>query len=305
MTIIRAEKLSKWYGHVLGVSDIEWSVEGGVIGLLGPNGAGKSTLMKMIAGLMRPSRGRLEVFGAPPFSSRESRARIGYCPEHENTYNELTAHQLVTMLAELSGVPAARDAAAEALHNLGLEEAMNRRVGGFSKGMKQRAKLASCLVHDPDLLILDEPLTGVDPLARSQIVDKIRDLGAAGKTVLISSHVLYEIEALTEEIMVVYRGQVLAEGNMFEIRRLIDRHPHRIRVECEGARDLGAALLREPHVVSAAVEHGAVVLETRDPDLCYQRIAESCRELELVVRSLSSPDNNLNAVFDYLTGGRS
>jgi len=305
---ISAKQCSKWYGHVLGISDVTLDVKPGIVGLVGPNGAGKSTLMKLCAGLLRPSRGSLAIFGALPFDSAATRARIGYCPEHEGMYDELTCVQFVTAMAELSGIPSkggvARKAAERALEEVGLGDVSHRFIKGFSKGMRQRTKLAQTLVHDPDLLLLDEPLTGVDPLARAEISERIRALGAAGKTVLISSHVLHEIEALTEEIVVIYRGQVLAEGNTYRIRELIDQRPHVIRVECDRPRDLASGVTSVDHVRRIAFERNVVVIETEEPDSCYDLIAELALENGIKVRSLTSPDNNLGAVFEYLTGGK-
>ena len=305
MSIVTVDRCSKWYGQVLGVSDISWKLEGGIVGLLGPNGAGKSTLIKMMAGLLRPSRGTLSVFGKQPFEDVAVRARLGYAPEHEKTWDELTARELVTVMARLAGVPAAKaaTAAAKALDDMGMSSAMDRRVKGFSKGMRQRTKLATAIAHDPELLLLDEPLTGVDPVARVDIVERIRKLADAGKTVVVSSHVLYEIEALTSEIVVIYRGQVLAEGNIYEIRKLIDRHPHRIRVDCDQPRAIAAALAGADHVARLAFERNAVLIETRDPDNCYDLIAAAVLDNPVVVSALTSPDNNLGAVFEYLTGG--
>jgi ABC-2 type transport system ATP-binding protein len=304
--IVEAKACAKWYGHVLGVSDITWTLRGGVVGLLGPNGAGKSTLIKMIAGLLRPSRGALTVFGESPFDSARVRARIGYAPEHEKTYDELTARELVIALTRLAGVPGnlAAKAADGALEQMGMTQAAHRRVKGFSKGMRQRTKLASAIAHGPELLLLDEPLTGVDPVARAAIVERIKALAAAGKTIVVSSHVLYEIEALTTDIVVVYRGQVLAEGNIYEIRKLIDKHPHRVRVECDRPRELAGQLAATDHVSRISVERNACIVETKDPDRCYDDIAATVLARGLVVDTLTSPDNNLGAVFDYLTGGR-
>jgi ABC-2 type transport system ATP-binding protein len=180
--------------------------------------------------------------------------------------------------------------------------AMYRRVRGFSKGMRQRTKLATAIVHDPDFLLLDEPLTGVDPMARIDIVARIKQLGDAGKTIVVSSHVLYEIEALTSDILVIYRGQVLAEGNVYEIRKLIDRHPHRIRIDCDRPRTIAAALAPEDHISRISFERGGVIVETRDPDRCYDQLAAAVLAGDVTVNSLSSPDNNLGAVFEYLTG---
>ncbi len=301
--VVEATGLSKWYGHVLGVSDIAWTVRGGIIGLLGPNGAGKSTLIKLMAGLIRPSRGQLRIHGQDPFVDLGVRRRIGYAPEHESAWDELTALELVTAMAELAGVARAEaePAAKDALAQMGMTEAMHRRVKGFSKGMRQRTKLATAIAHRPDFLLLDEPLTGVDPIARAEIVARIRDLAAGGATVVVSSHVLYEIEALTSEIAVIYRGQVLAEGNVYEIRRHIDRHPHRIRVECDRPRVLAAALAAAEHVARIEITDHGILVETREPDRCYDELAATVLEHGVVVSTLSSPDNNLGAVFDYLT----
>jgi ABC-2 type transport system ATP-binding protein len=257
-----------------------------------------------MAGLLHPSRGTLAVYGQSPFHDTAVRRRIGYAPEHEQTWDELTARELVTAMARLAGVPAGKaDATARAaLDQVGMTAAMDRKVRGFSKGMRQRTKLATAIAHDPDFLLLDEPLTGVDPMARIDIVARIKQLGEAGKTVVVSSHVLYEIEALTSDILVIYRGQVLAEGNVYAIRQLIDRHPHRIRVECDQPHAVAASLAAEDHVARLSFERGAVVIETRDPDRCYDQIASAVLGAGLVVTALSSPDNNLGAVFEYLTG---
>jgi ABC-2 type transport system ATP-binding protein len=302
--VVVAERCSKWYGNVLGVSDVSWQLTGGIVGLLGPNGAGKSTLIKMMGGLLQPSRGALTVFGQNPFVDVAVRRRIGYAPEHEQTWDELTALELVTAMARLAGVPGskAKAAAQDALAQMGMTGAMHRQVRGFSKGMRQRTKLATAIAHDPDFLLLDEPLTGVDPVARVDIVERIKQLGAAGKTIVVSSHVLYEIEALTSDIVVIYRGQVLAEGNVYEIRSLIDRHPHRIRVECDQPHAIGAALAGEDHVARISFERAAVIVETRDPDRCYDQISGAVLARGVAVAALSSPDNNLGAVFEYLTG---
>ncbi len=303
---IQTEACSKWYGHVLGISDINWTVDEGVVGLLGPNGAGKSTLMKLMTGLIRPSRGTIKVFGEEPHRSAEARRRIGYCPEHEGVYNDLTALEFVTVMAELSGIETknAKPAAREAIARMGMTKAENRRLRGFSKGMRQRTKLASTIVHDPDVIVLDEPLTGVDPLARMAITDMIREFGESGKIVIVSSHVLHEIEALTSEITLIHRGQVLAEGNIYGIRKLIDQHPHRIEVECDRPRDMGGQLGDADHVRRLTFEEKKIIVETSDPDTCYGLIADVALEHNIVVQSLHSPDNNLGAVFEYLTSGR-
>ncbi|NUP06980.1 MAG: ABC transporter ATP-binding protein [Polyangiaceae bacterium] len=301
--VIEVREVSRWYGQVLGLANVWMRVDQGIVGLLGPNGAGKSTLMKVLAGLLAPHQGVALVHGRSLWHDAEARRRLGYCPEHEGVYDELTARELVTAMARLSGLDAstAHKRAGEALDSVGLSDAMDRRLKGFSKGMRQRAKLAQAFVHDPDVLLLDEPLTGCDPLARAQIVARIQELAKAGKVIVVSSHVLYEIEALTREIVLINRGRVLAEGNIYRIRELIDRHPHRVRVECDRPRVLAARLAEHEDVVRLTLSEGAVEVETRQPDHLYDVLPKTVLELGLELRSLSSPDNNLQAVFEYLT----
>jgi ABC-2 type transport system ATP-binding protein len=306
VSVVEANGVSRWYGDVLGCSDVSWKLDGGIVGLLGPNGAGKSTLIKMMAGLLRPSRGTIRVYGADPFDDPGVRCRIGYAPEHEKTWDDLTGLELVTAMARLSGVdPAKAEAtAAAALAQMGMTDAMRRAVKGYSKGMRQRTKLATAIAHDPDFLLLDEPLTGVDPMARIDIIKRIKELADKGKTIVISSHVLYEIEALTSEILVIYRGQVLAEGNVFEIRKLIDKRPHRIKLVCDKPRQVAGALAAADHIVQIGFERDGMLIETRDPDRCYDELAKTILDNQVAVTNLTSPDNNLSAVFDYLTANR-
>jgi ABC-2 type transport system ATP-binding protein len=300
--VIQFQDCSRWYGSVLGLSDLTWQAKSGAIGLLGPNGAGKSTLMKLVVGLLAPSRGSVRVFGRDPREDLSVRGLIGYCPDHDGLYDDLSALEFVTMMAELSGLGKnARKAAEQALADMGLTAAQHRKMRGFSKGMRQRTKLAQTLVHDPKLIILDEPLTGVDPIARTDIMERITRLAARDKTILVSSHVLPEIESLTQEIAVIHQGQLLAEGNVREIRSLIDRYPHRIRIDCSEPRKLATALAAAPYVTQLAIERDILTVETREPDPCYDKITDIAVQERVLIRQLSSPDNSLSAVFGYLT----
>jgi ABC-2 type transport system ATP-binding protein len=296
--------LSKWYGDVIAVQDVTLTLGPGITGLLGPNGAGKSTLLKLLVGQLRPSRGEVRLLGEPVLDHRATLRRLGYCPEHEGTYDELTAHELVALLTELHGfgrTEAARRAEA-ALDDVGLKDALHLRLGAASKGMRQRAKLAQALAHDPEVLFLDEPFTGCDPLSRARVIEVIRARASAGCSVVVSSHVLHEIEALTSTILLLHRGQVVAEGDVHAIRALIDRHPHQVRVECDRPRDLGRALFDLPHVRRIALESEAVVIETDEPDQLYSALPAIAEAAGLALTSLTSPDDNLQAVFRYLTG---
>ena len=296
---------SKWYGRILGIADVSWRMSGGIVGLLGPNGAGKSTLMKMLAGLSRPSRGALEVFGTSPFADPDVRRRIGYAPEHDHAWENMTIGELVERLAELSGVPRrkSRDAARSALEQVGMLDASERKLRGLSKGMRQRTKLATAIAHEPDLLLLDEPLSGVDPVARLDIVARIRDLAARGKTICVSSHVLYEVEALTARIVVIDRGRLVADGEIGEIRRRLHHRPHRVRIACDRPRVLAAALVTHDHVSRVEVVDGVAIVETRDLDRCYDDIATAVRADRLLVTRLGALDTDLGAVLDLLAQG--
>ncbi len=308
--LVVTEKLCKWYGKVVGVNDFTVTIPRGVTGLLGPNGAGKSTFIKLVIGALRPSKGTIRVLGRPVWRNRELLAQVGYCPEHDGIYEDLSGLEFVATMARLAGVPAkeARERAEKVLGELGLTSAIHRRIGEYSKGMRQRAKLAQAIAHDPEVLLLDEPLTGCDPLARSKITAYIKELGKAGKAVLVSSHILHEIEAMTSEILLVYKGQVLAEGNIYRIREMIDEHPHKIRIGCSEPRKLARELCVADAVrgIDFPEEEGgkALVLETRDPDGCYPLIPKLALEAGIKIQSLTSPDNNLQAVFEYLTQER-
>jgi ABC-2 type transport system ATP-binding protein len=302
-TMIECEHAAKWYGQVGAVNDVTLSVGAGVTGLLGPNGAGKSTLLKMMVGQLRASKGVVRVLGEPVWGNRKLMRRIGYCPEHEGTYEDLSALEFTTLMTELHGFSRADAAerAKKALALVDLTSAMERRMGEYSKGMRQRAKLAQALAHDPEVIFLDEPLTGCDPLARVRILDVISTLAKKGCCVMVSSHVLHEIETMTSQIVLIHKGRVRAEGDVHDVRALIDAHPHKVRVECDKPRALAEVLVRADHVAAVAVDGDALVIDTRQPDRLYPAIPAAAREAGVYIRALTSPDDNMAAVFKYLT----
>jgi ABC-2 type transport system ATP-binding protein len=303
--IIRAKDLSKWYGQVLGLNDVTVEVGRGITGLIGPNGAGKSTLLWLLTGQLRPSRGSVTVWGESPWGNPKLFHRIGFCPETEGTWRHLTGLGFVTALARLAGMRRreAKQRAAEALARVGMRPFMSRRLGTYSKGMRQRTKFAQALVHDPELLVLDEPLAGLDPVGRRELLDLMRALAEEGRSVLLASHVLHEVESVTSRILLINRGRILAEGDVHEVRALIDRHPHHVRIVCDRPRDLAAGLLAAADVVSVHVDDaaGAVVVETRRPDDFYARLTARLVDGKFDVRSIESEDDNMAAVFRYLT----
>jgi ABC-2 type transport system ATP-binding protein len=301
--LVRAEHLSKWYGQVSGLNNVSVAIPGGITGLLGPNGAGKSTFMKLMTGQLKPSQGTIRVFGEPIWGNPGIYARIGFCPEQDAFYDRMTGLEWVTALVRLNGLDetAADAAARRALAAVDLTEAANKKIGAYSKGMRQRVKLAQALVHDPDLLILDEPLSGMDPLMRRKTIRLVKDWARSGKHIIVSSHILHEIESMTSNILLINNGRIVAEGNVHQIRDLIDTHPHTVYVRGSDPRALARRFLAEDDVLSLRFEPGAVVVETARPDSFYARLTELAASGEAgAIDEVQSPDDNLQAVFRYL-----
>jgi ABC-2 type transport system ATP-binding protein len=301
--VIATEHLSKWYGQVSGLNDVTVSVPPGITGLLGPNGAGKSTFMKLITGQLRPSKGTIRVLGEPIWGNPAIYHRIGFCPEQDAFYERMSGADWVTALVRLSGADSASasSAARRALEAVDLLDAADKKIGAYSKGMRQRVKLAQAIAHDPELLILDEPLSGMDPLMRRRTIRQIRDWGRVGKTVLVSSHILHEVEAMTSNILLINNGRIVAEGNVHQIRELIDEHPHTVFIRAQAPRDLARTLLTEDGVISLRFEPGAIVVETSRPDAFYARLTDMAASGEAgAIDEVTSPDDNLQAVFRYL-----
>jgi ABC-2 type transport system ATP-binding protein len=275
----------------------------GITGLLGPNGSGKSTFMKLITGQLKPSKGTVTVLGEPIWRNPHLYFQIGFCPEQDAFYERMTGLEWVTGLVRLNGLGQAEaDAAARrALTEVDLMDAADKKIGAYSKGMRQRVKLAQAIVHDPSLLILDEPLSGMDPIARRKTIRFIKDWARAGKSILVSSHILHEIESMTSNILLINNGRILAEGDVHHIRDLIDEHPHTVYVRAEDPRGLARQFLTREDVLSLRFESGAVVVETSKPDLFYARLTEMAASGEFgAIDEVTSPDDNLQAVFQYL-----
>ena len=301
--VVAAEHLSKWYGQVIGLNDVSVEVGPGITGLLGPNGAGKSTLLKLVTGQLKPSKGGVRVLGEPIWGNPRLFFRLGFCPEQDAFYERMTGMEWVTALVGLNGLSEleAAEAARSALDTVDLLDAADRKIGGYSKGMRQRVKLAQAIAHDPELLVLDEPLAGLDPIARRKVIRLIKDRAARGRSILVSSHILHEIEAMTATILLMHNGRILAEGNVHTIRDLIDEHPHQVRVRASDPRGLARGLIAHDDVLKLQFVDGAVVLETDRPDAFYGRLTEAAATGALgEIHEVSSPDDNLQAVFDYL-----
>jgi ABC-2 type transport system ATP-binding protein len=301
--IVAADHLSKWYGQVIGLNDVSVSVPAGITGLLGPNGAGKSTFMKLITGQLKPSKGSISVLAEPIWRNPALYFRIGFCPEQDAFYDRMTGLEWVTALVRLNGVTDAEAAAmaGRALEMVELTDAANKKIGAYSKGMRQRVKMAQAIAHDPQLLILDEPLGGMDPIARRKTIRMIKDWGRAGRSVIVSSHILHEIESMTANILLINQGRILAEGNVHQIRDLIDEHPHTVYIKADQTRALAREFLTQDDVLSLKFEDDAVVVQTGRPDVFYARLTDLAASGELgVIHEVTSPDDNLQAVFKYL-----
>jgi ABC-2 type transport system ATP-binding protein len=301
--VIAADHVSKWYGQVIGLNDVTLSVPRGIMGLLGPNGAGKSTFMKLMTGQLKPSKGTITVLGEPIWGNPALYFRIGFCPEQDAFYERLTGLEWVAALVGLNGLNEtdARECARRALDVVELADAADKKIAAYSKGMRQRVKLAQAIAHDPELLILDEPLSGMDPLMRRKTIRLIKDWGRAGKTVIVSSHVLHEIESMTSTILLINQGRIVAEGDVHQIRDLIDEHPHTVFIRAEDIRELARRFLAYDDVLSLKFDRDAVVVQTGKPDAFYARLTDLAATGELgAIREVTSPDDNLHAVFQYL-----
>jgi ABC-2 type transport system ATP-binding protein len=303
VSVIAADHLSKWYGQVIGLNDVTLTVPAGITGLLGPNGAGKSTFMKLITGQLEPSQGTILVLGQRIWGNPSLYVRIGFCPEQDAFYERMTGLEWLVALVRLNGAGdrEAGEMARKALEQVELTDAMHKKIGAYSKGMRQRVKLAQAIAHDPELLILDEPLSGMDPIARRKTIRLIQDWGKAGRSVVVSSHILHEIESMTSNILLINQGRILAEGNVHQIRDLIDEHPHTVYIKADQPRALAREFLSDADVLSLRFEADAVVVQTARPDVFYARLTAMAASGDVgPVHEVSSPDDNLQAVFAYL-----
>ena len=302
------DQASKWYGEVIGINDVSLAIDGGVTGVLGPNGAGKSTLFKLLMGRLKPNQGSVRLFGGDPWTSTAPYRRVGYVSESERMYDWMTGLDFVATLARLHGMTR-EEATARAEHVLdfvGLSDVRNKELGKYSKGMRQRVKIAHALVHDPDLIILDEPLHGCDPIARTSIMSVIRELGSQGKTVIISSHILEEIERITEQIVILHNGRLLALGNLHAIRALLDKHPHRILLTCDDPRSLASQFISEDPVYGVRFpEEGQLEIQTNDLSAAHAILPRVIVDSGTDVSAIENPDDNLESLLGYLTGGDS
>lgn len=301
---IRVGNVSKWFGSVVAVNDVSFEVAPGVTGLLGPNGAGKTTLLRMIAGLLNPSDGTITVFDRHVRNDPETLAQIGVLPEHDGVYGFLTGREFVELNARLSRTTDVKAAVDRAIDAVQLADAQHRPLAGYSRGMRQRMRLAAALVHEPRLLLLDEPLSGADPRQRLHFMEITRQLAAEGRTIVLSSHVLEDVEAVADRILLMIGGKLAAAGDYRAIRRRLNERPFHVRVVCSDARLMAAALLENPKVESVTIDSEASLrVLSRDVEAIQRAIPRIASARQLRLLRVEPLDDTLESVFSYLSEG--
>jgi len=305
-TVIETKNLSRWYGNVLGLSDVSIQIEQGITGILGPNGAGKSTFLKLLTGQIKPNIGYVRIRGKKVWNNYALLSEIGFCPEQDSFYEEMTGWQFLTSLLKLhhfskSGI---ETRAQKTLEIVELTMDKDRIIKSYSRGMRQRIKFAQAIAHNPEILILDEPLNGLDPLARRKVIRLIKSYEKEGKTIIVSSHVLPEIEAMTNQVILIHQGKIFAQGDIHYIRDLIEDHPHIISIKCNRPRQLASKFINEDYVLKVhfGSSDDSLLVETNNRDKFFGLLPSLFIEGNIEVEEITSPDDNLQAVFDYLVG---
>jgi len=301
--VLEVSGLSRWYGEVIALSDVSLRLGPGVTGLLGPNGAGKSTLLRTVTGLLPPSLGEARLFGEPVRDNPRLFRRVGFCPEADAFWEDLTALEFVRTLARLHGFGAreARERSLRALDRVGLADRARKRIAGLSHGQRQRVKFAQAILHDPDLLLLDEPFNGMDPVMRRQTMDLVRSLGEEGRAVLVSSHILYEVEALTDRFLLLLRGRLRAEGGIEDIRGVLDDIPRRLVVHTPDPRRLAGAAAGKETVLGVRRDGASrVTIETTRADEVLRWLTSAAASGEVRVEEVFAADEDLESLFEML-----
>ncbi len=300
MSDIRLEAVSRWYGNVVAVNDVTFDVGAGITGLLGPNGAGKTTLLHMMAGFLAPSAGSVKLDDTPTWRHPDLYRSIGFVPEREAVYPFLTGRAVVNASARLHGIEDAAAATDRAIGMVALEAAAGRAIGGYSKGMRQRVKVAAALVHDPPVLILDEPFNGMDPRQRLHMMDMLRRMASEGRTILFSSHILEEVERLSDRVLVVVAGRLAASGDFRRIRRLMTDRPHSFTVRSSDDRALARELMADATVEAVELHDGTLTVRTGDYGALTRAIAPAAQRARASLLELRPADESLESVFSYL-----
>lgn len=301
------EDVSKFYGEVLGVNHVRLSIPPGITTLVGPNGSGKTTLMNLMTGLVQPTRGTVNVLGIPPTRPEQLFRHMGYCTQFDSFPRALTGYEFINGLLRVHGYGRreADSLAVKALERVGMTEAAGRKVAGYSKGMRQRIKLAQAIAHEPTVLVLDEPLNGLDPMARAEVIALFRGLAREGMHVIISSHILHEVDKISDQVVILSSGYVVAEGQIHAVRgEMHQDHPLQILVRCSNPGVLGAKAFLEDHVADVRMHHdrGGLLVSTRDPGCFYALLNRLVVDGEIAVESVAPADDDVHSVYQYLIG---
>ncbi len=302
--VIRAEGLSRWFGNIVAVNDIALEVRPGITGLLGPNGAGKSTLIRMIAGLARVSSGTVSVFGEPVRNNPRLARRIGVMLEHETVYEFMTGRQFVRLMGELREVSPINEAVERAIGHVEMQAAADRKIRTYSRGMRQRIRLAGTLVHEPEVLLLDEPLNGADPRQRVHFQRLLRRFAGEGRTIVVSSHILEEVERIADTVLLLVNGKLAASGDFRAIRAALNERPYHVLVACDSPRALASAVVQLDSVEAVKVDHdGRMVILSRNVRELQIEIPKLAQRHSVTLRRVVPLDDSLESVFGYLVGG--
>ncbi len=298
---IEVDQVSKWFGSVVAVNDVSLEVRPGITGLLGPNGAGKTTLLYMISGLSKCSKGAIKVLGEPARDNPDLYRRVGFMPEHETVYPFMTGRQLVEMAAKMHALPGISEPVDRAVALVGLEDAQNRSLGGYSRGMRQRMRLAATLVHDPDVIILDEPLNGTDPRQRIEFQETMEQLASEGCTILISSHILEEVETLAERILLMISGKLAAAGDFRAIRAKLDEHAYQVRIVVDSPRAMASAIVGMDSIDSVSVaEDGSLLVLSRNVAELQLSLPRMAKQNGIRMTRMEPMDESLESLFEYM-----
>ena len=309
--LIVFEGVSKFYGEILGVNRVNLSIAPGITSLVGPNGSGKTTLMNLMTGLLRPTRGTISVLGTPPDDPEKLFRKVGYCSQFDSFPRGMTGREFIEFYLSVHGYARGevRDLTQAALERVSMQDASERKVAAYSKGMRQRIRLAQSIAHNPSVLILDEPLNGLDPMARAEIIRLFQSLAAEGLYLVISSHILHEVDMMSDSVVLMHNGYVVAEGDVHGVRDEIEEHPMQILVRCDRPQVLAARLFEHEHTIEARIHNDrqGLFVKTRRPDDFYLLLNRLVTENNLQVESVAPADDDLNAVYQYLInsdGGR-
>lgn len=303
---IRFQNVSKFYGEVLGVNRVHLSIPPGITGLVGPNGSGKSTMMNLMTGLLQPSQGEVRVLGIPPTEPEKLFTDVGYCTQFDSFPKGFNGRDFLYSYLRVHGYchRGAKDLAEEAIGRVGLTDAAHRKVAGYSKGMRQRIKLAQAICHKPTVLILDEPLNGLDPMARAEMIELFKALAREGRHVVISSHILHEVDLISDQVILLNEGYVVAEGDIMGVRTEMDKHPLQILIRCDKPGLLASRVFEQDSVVEVKIheDRGGILVSTRDADRFFNAFNRIVMDNGLRIQAVTPADADVDAVYQYLIG---